>query len=265
MIDKAALILVGFGIASTLFAQTDIGWWNSGGHRRNMFNADHREIGNGYFNWSPSSYSRYYTMDLGRSGSTHFFTDTLFHDANGNGAYNQGEGRQGLRVLLRINGAWHDHFDVSANAGSFAVPIQTIADASKVEVYLANSTGSPTTITLPRDYDHLIEIVLGPDALLLVGSYVQPNAARNVGFRNLAPPPPILEAPLLTANRDADQMHLRWSSKSGVQYQIQWTRDWILWTNLFPAPMTGTGGELMFSEELPAASQDQQFYRLVVQ
>lgn len=259
--SAAENIAAGYGSAAAAY----IGWWNSGGHRRNMFNADHREIGNGYFNWSPSSYSRYYTMDLGRSGSTHFFTDTLFHDANGNGAYNQGEGRQGLRVLLRINGAWHSQFDVSAVAGSFAVPIQAIADASKVEIYLANSTGSPTTITLPRDYDHHIEIVLGPDALLLVGSYVQPNAARNVGFRNLTPPPPILEAPLLTVNRDADQMHLRWSSESGVQYQVQWTRDWRLWTNLFPAPMTGTGGELMFSEELPAENRDQQFYRLVVQ
>src|SRR5580765_1023774 len=62
-----------------------VGWWNSRGHRENMFNSGFREIGCGYFYWAASSFHAYYTMDLGSSGSTRFFTDTLFNDANGNG------------------------------------------------------------------------------------------------------------------------------------------------------------------------------------
>src|SRR5947207_1839072 len=39
-----------------------VGWWNSSGHRANMYNGALREIGNGYYNWSTSTYKSYYTM-----------------------------------------------------------------------------------------------------------------------------------------------------------------------------------------------------------
>ena len=33
-----------------------VGWWNSTGHRQNMYNSALREIGDGYFYWSASTY-----------------------------------------------------------------------------------------------------------------------------------------------------------------------------------------------------------------
>src|SRR6266496_3620313 len=53
-------IAAGYSGAETAF----VGWWNSTGHRVNMCDSDLREIGNGYYYWSTSSYRTYYTMDL---------------------------------------------------------------------------------------------------------------------------------------------------------------------------------------------------------
>ena len=186
-------IAAGYGTAETAY----IGWWNSGGHRRNMYNENHREIGNGYFNWSSSAYRRYYTMDLGRAGSTHFFTDTVFHDANGDGAYDQGEGRPEIRVRLWINGTDHGHFDTSASSGSFAIPIQSITDGAEVQVVLVNNTTTPIQISLPRDYDRYADITLVPAEQWLAGTYLQPTTARNLGFRNLTAPSVSIQAPVL--------------------------------------------------------------------
>jgi hypothetical protein len=259
--SAAENIAAGYGSAQAAY----IGWWNSGGHRRNMFNADHREIGNGYFNWSSSDYRRYYTMDLGRSGSAHFFTGTLFHDANGDGAYNQGEGRPGIRVLLQIGGAAHSHFDVSASAGSFAVPIQSIADGSTVQVLLASTTSSPLSISLPRGYGDYAEYLLGPGEVQLVGSYVQTNSVRNVGFRDLAPPAFTLVAPVLAVVQLTDEIQLRWPSQVGAQYRPQATSDWVQWINVSPAPLAGTGGEMSVSTELPGQDQTRRFFRVLAQ
>ncbi len=257
--SAAENIAAGYGSAKAAY----VGWWNSGGHRRNMFNADHREIGNGFFNWSPSSYSRYYTMDLGRAGSAHFFTDTLFDDANGNGAYNQGEGRPGIRVVLQVSGTPHGQFDVSTGVGSFAVPIATINDGVEVVVFLVNTTGAPVSITVPRDYDEYANFTLPSAELTLIGSYVQPNAARNIGFRDLTPPDPTLNAPVLSVIQLPDQIQLRWPSQAGAQYLPQATSDWGQWTNLSPAPLIGTGGELSVSTELPTPYQPRRFFRVM--
>ncbi len=47
-----------------------VGWWKSTGHRVNMHKANHREIGNGHFEWPSSTYRNYYTMDLANSGKS---------------------------------------------------------------------------------------------------------------------------------------------------------------------------------------------------
>jgi hypothetical protein len=63
-------------------------------------------------------------MDLGSSGSTCFFTDTLFRDANTNGLYDQTEEIPGVSVTLLVGGVPHSYFDLSSAVGSFAIPIQ---------------------------------------------------------------------------------------------------------------------------------------------
>src|SRR4029078_6052473 len=93
----------------------------------------------------------YYTMDLG-ARSESFFTDTLFTDANGNGKYTQGEGVNGLKGSLRVNGVAHTSFDVSAAAGSFAVPVSAIARTAAVEVWLTNQRGAVVTLSIRRTY-----------------------------------------------------------------------------------------------------------------
>ena len=129
-------IAAGYGDAEAAY----IGWWNSTGHQQNMYNSAFREIGDGYFYWSSSTYKSYYTMDLGSSGNTCFFTDTLFHDANTNGLYDQTEGISGVSITLLVNGILHSYFDLSSSVGSFAIPIQSIAANASVQVVVSNTT-----------------------------------------------------------------------------------------------------------------------------
>ncbi len=58
-------IAAGNSTVSATFTQ----WWNSTGHRNNMMNTNHREMGLGY--WQGGGYGHYWTMTLGtRSGAT---------------------------------------------------------------------------------------------------------------------------------------------------------------------------------------------------
>lgn len=164
-----------------------LGWWASTGHRRNMGNAQFREIGNGYFNRAASEYIDYYGMTLGQSGSARFFTDTLFFDSNSNGAYNQGEGLAGGRVLLLANGVLHGVCDLSGPSGSFAIPLQGIASGTTVSVVLENTTSQPVTFHLPRDASTLESLPLAAFSSRVCGRFVR--SADNVGFRDLDPVP----------------------------------------------------------------------------
>ena len=164
-----------------------VGWWQSAGHRRNMGNVNFREIGNGYFYRAASEYLEYYGMVLGQSGSACFFTDTLFTDSNGNGAYNQTEGLAGVRVLLLANGVLHTHCDVSTSTGSFAVPLQGIATGATVSVVLENPTSQALTLHLPRDATTLETLSLAPSTSQVWGRFVR--GAENAGFRGLEPVP----------------------------------------------------------------------------
>jgi hypothetical protein len=204
-------------------------------------------------------------MDLGRAGSTHFFTGTLIHDANNDGAYNQGEGRPGIRVLLHIGGTPHAYFDSSSSAGNFAIPIQSIADGVEVHVHLLNSTDSSVSVSLPQDYDQYTEIAMPPGLSHFIGSFLQPTTSRNVGFRNLTPPPLPLEVPHRAVIRLIDQVQLRWNSNPGINYQAQWTTDWRYWSNLSPTPLAGTGGELIVSESPSPNDRTQRFYRVIAE
>ncbi len=162
-----------------------VGWWKSGKHRQNMGDADFCEIGNGYYYRAASDYVEYYCMTLGRSGAARFFTGTIFQDANGNGAYTRGEGRAGGRVSLLARGEAPSVCDVSAPAGNFAVPIQTIEAGEVVRVVLENTTAASVTLSLPRDYATLEALTLGPGESRVCGTFVKGGS--NVGFRDLVP------------------------------------------------------------------------------
>lgn len=251
-------IAAGYGSAE----QAYVGWWKSAGHRLNMYNTAFREIGDGYFNWTASTYRHYYTMDLGTSGANCFFTDTLFFDTNTDGTYDQTEGVGGVRIDLRYGGGQHTAFDVSSAVGSFAVPIRSIAAGTTVEVWLLNQNTTTVQVSVPRNYTTLEAVALPPAQARLVGSVVQPSGALNLGFRQITPPPPPITPPALTLSRVGNEARLSWPSEVGLEYRPQSTSDFATWADLGSGYQTGTGGEMTFSDNV--ATSTHHFYRLVV-
>jgi hypothetical protein len=257
--QAAENIAAGYGSAEVAY----VGWWNSTGHRLNMYDTTLREVGNGYFYLASSTYGRYYTMDLGRSGGTHFFTDTMFRDADGDGTYDQNEAIAGIRLRLRVGGVIHSWYDVSSTVGSFAVPIQAIADGSNVEVLLANPTAATLTLGLPRDYSGYSQVSLATGEEIVVGTFTQPSSAVNLGFRNLSPAPPPITPPLLALARAGSNVQLRWSAQAGVLYVPQWTTNLTTWNDLVAGSLTGTGAEMTFTNGLTPAGTAYRFFRLI--
>jgi hypothetical protein len=238
-----------------------VGWWKSGGHRRNMCGTGSREIGNGHFHWASSTFRNYYTMKLGGRNGHVFLTDTAFHDTNGNRAYNQGEGLAGVRIMLRLPSANHPDFDITSAGGAFAIPISAIPAGTKVEVWLSNPSATPATLTIPRDYDTHETLTLAPGGGALAGTFNKPAEARNIGFRNLtAPETPA--APALSISRTGHRTQLRWASRAGFRYRPQHSPDLEKWTNLTPAPLPGTGGDLAHQH---ASSAPSGYYRIALE
>ena len=162
----------------------------SRGHCMSILNANAREIGLG---WSRVQYTQsgyywtrdYTTQDFGRRIGNHFFTGTMFQDADGNGEYDEGEGVGGIDVrLIGSNGesAWYDRSQAS---GSFAVPIADLSDGSRVTVRLLNSNNASRTLTIPLGYRTLGTVTLAAGEARGFASYAQPGDDRNIGFRNL--------------------------------------------------------------------------------
>jgi len=242
-----------------------VGWWNSEDHRHNMYNTALREIGNGYYYWSVSTYHRYYTMDLGSSGANYFFTDTLFLDANVNGVYDEAEAVSGVAIRLLVGGAPASYYDVSSAAGSFAIPIGAISPGSTVQVVFSNTTATTLALTIPVDYWTNRALTLGPGQSSVWGTFTTGAtwAERcNVGLRNVTPLPPIA-APILNLSRVGTDMLLSWASETGLQYRLQWAANFQVWRNLTVNPLPGTGTEL-FHRDIGAAALDLRFYRLLV-
>ncbi len=201
-------------------------------------------------------------MDLGSSGSSRFFTDTVFNDLNGNGSYEQGEGVGGIAIRLVVAGAAFSSYDLSSTVGSFAVPIQAIAAGITVQVVLSNTTARAITLSIPRDYRTCSRIALAPGEAQVVGGFTQPGSG-NLGFRNLSPVQQPLARPTLNLARSGTDMLLSWASQTNLQYQVQWTDDFRFWSNVTAGLQSGTGGNLS-CRDTGAVSRARAFYRLLV-
>jgi hypothetical protein len=241
-----------------------VGWWNSTGHRQNMYNSVLREIGNGYYYWSSSTYRSYYTMDLGSSGNNCFFTDSLFRDANTNGVYDQGEGVPGLSVTLLVGGNPYGYFDLSSAVGSFAIPIQAIAANTAVQVVLSNTTVATVTLNIPNDYRTYTTVVLAPADGRVIGTFSKPASVRNVGLRDITPVGTGIVAPRLTIARSGTNMVLAWPSENGLQYLPQRTANFLVWSNLTSGYQPGTGSNMTWADPVTAAGS-REFYRVRIQ
>lgn len=165
-----------------------VGWWKSVGHRRNLGNRHFCEIGNGYRYRAGSEYRYYQGMSMGRSWDKRFFTGTLFHDRNNNKAYSSGEGVAGVRVELTAGVGLHPDYDVSTGVGSFAVPLEGIAEGAVVQVRLTNTNSVAVQLTVPRSFDHYENITLEAGESVGWGGFTRVEALRNYGFRDATIP-----------------------------------------------------------------------------
>ena len=134
---------------------------------------------------SPWYYTQDYDVqDFGRTSSNHFFTDTIFYDANTNRIYDEGEGVPGVEVHLwqgANEAAW---YDVSQTSGCFVVPINDLVDGSEVSVELRNTNAAPVQVTIPLGYLSVGDRTLAAGASWTCASFTQPNGITNVGFRS---------------------------------------------------------------------------------
>ena len=243
--------------------ETYLQWWTSTGHRNNFCNRGMREIGNGHFALAGSVYRNYYTQALAASGESHFFTGTIFRDANADGTYDINEGIAGVRIRLRIQGLIHAWFDVSGSAGNFAVPIESIPDRAVVEVLIGNPSDKLVLLSLPKDYARHDTVTLSPGQELVVGVFEQPAIEANVGWRNLSQPSPVVRAPELHLEQSAGGLELRWQSLSGLQYEPQESRDFISWTTFPGGPVPGTGAVMTINVGKASEGDPERFFRIV--
>ncbi len=162
------------------------------GHRKAILNATAREIGLGNaqskIHEAPWYWTlEYDTQDFGCRSNRHFFTETIFYDANANDLYDPGEGVGGVQVRLwdgTNQAAWYDESQAS---GSFAVPLDDLVRGHVIAVELFNPSAFPKKISIPRDYSTLREVEIAGYGVYPVGSFVQPDGQTNVGFRDLRP------------------------------------------------------------------------------
>lgn len=163
----------------------------SRGHRQAILNSNALEIGLGHCrtNIYEAPYYRTYdydVQDFGRRAGWYFFTDTIFHDDDGDGFYDEGEGRPGVEIHLYQNGEgpW---YDASSPAGNFAIPIQSLAAGRLVTVEVVNAAGSNLTLSIPLGFNTIGELPLTTDESFVLGTFVPATHARNYGFRDLRP------------------------------------------------------------------------------
>src|SRR5262249_40531357 len=148
--------------------------------------------------------------DLGSSSKNCYFTDTLFQDGNGDGVFQSAEAVPGVAIRLLVGGNGLTSYDNSSTAGSFAIPIQSIATNSVVQVVLSNTTAATVSLSIPRDYRNFAVVTLASGESRLYGTFVQPAISRNVGLRDVTPAQTPLVAAQLSISPSAANVALRW-------------------------------------------------------
>jgi uncharacterized protein YkwD len=170
-----------------------IGWWKSAGHRKVMGDRFFCEIGMGYVYRASSEFRHYQGMSLGRSWEKRFFTGTIFHDSNNNRAYSSGEGIAGVRVELAVGARLHPDYDVSNSVGSFAIPLEGIAEGEVVQVRLTNTTAQTVYLCVPRTAVALETVTLEAGQSVGWGGFLRTAPLRNHGFRDATIPAAALD------------------------------------------------------------------------
>ncbi len=215
-----------------------VGWWKSTGHRVNMYRARHREIGNGHYEWPSSTYRHYYTMDLASSGNLSFLTGTLFNDTNGNKRYEPSEAAAGITVRLIVEDVLHPQYDVSTAVGSFAIPIQSIPEGSRVEVMLSSTADTAINLSIPTAYSTYSQVNLTPGEDITYGGFTRSSSVRNVGLREIIPIPASSPLPALSSSATRlpsgaiDRFTLSFQGTDGKFYTIERSTDAKNWQSL---------------------------------
>jgi uncharacterized protein YkwD len=122
------------------------GLFKSAGHRKNILNADFREIGvgqkQGYFMLNNTNYlSSMLTEDFAKSGNNYFLTGVVYADANNNQFYDVGEGLDGITITT--NGKSYPVY----STGAYSIPLTN-------GIYDVVITGS----SLPNSINYQIQI-----------------------------------------------------------------------------------------------------------
>lgn len=96
------------------------------GHRLNLMSESYREVGigaeSGIFKVQGVGYNAaMLTQDFGKTDAqpSSFLVGVAFHDSNGNGFYNPGEGLPGLTVTPSAG----TYYAVTSDSGGFAIPL----------------------------------------------------------------------------------------------------------------------------------------------
>src|SRR5439155_19541228 len=144
---------------------------------------------------------------------------------------------------------------------SFAIPIQSIAAGATVQVVLSNTTTASLTLSIPQDYHRYSTMSLAPGESRLYGTFVRPVTTGNVGLRNVTPVM-VAVAPVISIVPNNTSIILSWSSDSTMEYQPQWTTDFVSWNGLTNNFLPGTGSNLTYIDA--ATSPGAKFYRLLV-
>jgi hypothetical protein len=215
-----------------------VGWWKSTGHRVNMYKALHREIGNGHYELPSSTYRHYYTMDLASSGNLSLLTGTLFNDTNGNKRYEPSEAAAGITVSLIVEDVPHPQYDVSTTVGSFAIPIQSIPEGSRVKVMLLNTADTEINLSIPTAYSTYSPVNLPPGQSITYGRFTRSSSVHNVGLREITPIPASSPLPTLSGSATRlpsgaiDRFTLSFQGTDGKFYTIERSTDAKNWQAL---------------------------------
>ncbi len=192
------------------------------GHRQAILNATAREIGLGHQQTkkyeAPYYVTRDYdTQDFGRESTNHFFTDTIFYDANTNAVYDEGEGAGGIQVRLwKSNGEEAAWYDVSEACGSFAVPLNGLPGGDEIFIELRNTNATARNLSIPLGYSTHGRVYLTNNESRIYGSFIKATNAVNVGFRQSRP---LYRAADISAASNGVQLSIQ--TLAGVVYRVE--------------------------------------------